>query len=158
MSKKQAFCKLFFIKILARAKEVAVPIKFEDQYIDVLQNIEFALLSSVKDHPELSDHDMLRIIEHSLTHYKSRQGGNPVLTRSKLTGIHQDIFERVLSMCEWRLGRLPPPDKEITCSSITIEELLLCLKRIEKSIKFWTKQGGRKGYINFAAPRALVSF
>jgi hypothetical protein len=130
--------------------------EFEDQYIDVLQNIEWALLSLVKDHPELSDHDMLRIIEQALTYYKSQQRGNLVIAQSKLTDIRQDIFERILSMCEWRLGRLPPPDKQIACNPITIEELILCLKRIEKSIKFWTKQGGRKGYINFAAPRALV--
>ena len=108
--------------------------EFEDQYIDVLQNIEWALLSLVKDHPELSDHDMLRIIEQALTYYKSQQRGNLAIAQ-----------------------RLPPPDKQIACNPITIEELILCLKRIEKSIKFWTKQGGRKGYINFAAPRALVS-
>ena len=131
--------------------------EFEDQYLDVLQNIEWALLSLVKDHPALSDHDMLRIIEQALTYYKSQQRGNPAIAQSKLTDIRQDIFERILSMCEWRLGRLPPPDKQIACNPITIEELILCLKRIEKSIKFWTKQGGRKGYINFAAPRALVS-
>lgn len=131
--------------------------EFEDQYLDVLQNIEWALLSLVKDHPELSDHDMLRIIEQALTYYKSQQRGNPVIAQSKLTDIRQEIFERSRSMCEWRLGRLPPPDKQIACNLITIEELILCLKRIEKSIKFWTKQGGRKGYINFAAPRALVS-
>jgi len=132
-------------------------IEFEGQYLDVLQNIECALLSLVKDHPELSDHDMLRTTEQALTHYKSQQRGNPAIAQSKLTDIHQDIFERVLSICEWRLGRLPPPNKETVCSPITIEELLLCLKRIEKSIKFWTKQGGRKGYINFVTPRMLVS-
>ena len=131
--------------------------EFEDQYLDVLQNIEWTLLSSIKDHPELSDHDMLRIIEQSLTYYKSQQRGNPVIAQSKLTDIHQEIFERVLSMCEWRLGRLPPLNEKIACTPITIEELLLCLKRIEKSIKFWTTQGGRKGYINFVAPRVMVS-
>ena len=56
--------------------------EFEDQYIDVLQNIEWALLSLVKDHPELSDHDMpLRIIEQALTYYKSRAGGRPAPRR-----------------------------------------------------------------------------
>ena len=131
--------------------------EFEDQYLDVLQNIEWALLSSVKDHPELSDHDMLRIIEQVLTYYKSQQRGNLIIAQSKLPNICQDIFERVLSICDWRLGKFPSPNKEIASNPITIEELLLCLKRIEKSIKFWTKQGGRKGYINFATPRVLVS-
>jgi hypothetical protein len=130
---------------------------FEDQYLDVLQNIEWALLSVVKDHPELSDHDMLRIIEQALIHFKSLQRGTDAIAQGKFTDIQQDIFERVLSISEWRLGTLPPFDKQFACIPITIEELILCLKRIEKSIKFWTKQGGRKGYINFAAQRALVS-
>ncbi len=133
-----------------------MPTEFEDKYLDVLQNIEAALLLTVIDHPELSDHDMLRITEQTLTYYKSQQKGNLAIAQSKLTDIHQDIFERVFSIWEWRLGRLPLPNKEVTCSPITIEELLLCLKRIEKSIKFWTKQGGRKGYITFAAPLALM--
>lgn len=131
--------------------------KFEDQYLDVLENIEWALLSSVKEDPDLSDHDMLRIIEHALIYYKAQQRGRLTIAQSKLLNTRQDIFERVLYICEWRLGRLPPSDKQIACNPITIEELILCLKRIEKSIKFWTKQSGRKGYINFAAPRALVS-
>jgi hypothetical protein len=131
--------------------------EFEDQYLDVLQNIEWGLLSLVKDHPELSDYDMLHIIKQALTYYKSQQRGDLAISQIKLTDIYQEIFERVLSICDWRLGKLPPPYRELACTPITIEELLLCLKRIEKSIKFWTKRGGRKGYINFAAPRALVS-
>ncbi len=131
--------------------------QFEDQYLVVLQSIEQALFSLVKAHPDLSDHDMLRIIEQTIAYYKSQQRENPVHIRNKLTDIEQDIFQRILSTCEWRLGKLLPNDQQIAFNPITIEELILCLKRIEKSIKFWTKQGGRKGYINFAAPFALLS-
>jgi hypothetical protein len=131
--------------------------EFEDKYLDVLQNIEWGLLSMTNDYHELSDHDMLRIIEQAITYYKFQQRGNLAIAQSKLTGLDQKIFDRVLSICEWRLGRCPPPFEEISSGSISIEELLLCLKRIEKSIKFWTKLSGRKGYINFAAPRALIS-
>jgi len=126
--------------------------EFENRYLDVLQHIEWGLLSLVKDHPELSDHDMLRIIEQILTYYKSRQRGNLATAKNKSTGIHQEIFERVLSTCEQRLDRLFPTNEEMACNPIMIEELLLCLKRIEKSIKVWAKKGGRKGYINFAIP------
>jgi hypothetical protein len=132
--------------------------EFEDQYLDVLQNIEWSLLSMTPDHPELSDYDMRRIIEHSIAHYQTRQKGDLASPERKLTGVPQESLECVISVCEWRLGQRPPPHNEMVCSSITIEELILCLKRIEKSIKFWTKRGGRKGYINFAGPRALVTF
>jgi len=126
--------------------------EFEDQYLDVLQNIEWALLSLVVDHPDLSDHDLRRIVEQTLAYYKSLHKETTIM--QKFTGIHQEIFEKVLSICNWRLKSSP---KKNICAPITIEELILCLKRIEKSIKFWTKQGGRKGYINFAMTHALVS-
>lgn len=131
--------------------------EFEDRYLDVLQNIECSLLSLIKDHPELSDYDMLCIIEYSLAYYKFQRTGRLAIAQNKLTGVRQKIFEKVLSICEWRLGKSLPFGEKVPCGAITIEELLLCLKRIEKSIKFWTKQGGRKGYINFVAPRVLVS-
>ncbi len=130
--------------------------EFEDKYLDVLQNIEWSLLSSTKDNPKLCDHDMLRIVEHALAYYKSPQRDSFCVER-KLADMQQEIFERVVATCDWRLGlQSLSPDKDLYCDPISVEELLLCLKRIEKSIKFWTKQGGRKGYITFVASRALV--
>ena len=132
-----------------------MPTAFEDKYLDVLQNIEYGLLSMVKDHPQLCDHDMLRVIEQALIYYKSRPRESASAFQHKLAHPQQEIFSRVITMCDWRLG-LRPLDHELQCTPISEEELLLCLKRIEKSIKFWTKQGGRRGYITFAEPRALV--
>jgi hypothetical protein len=34
---------------------------------------------------------------------------------------------------------------------LTAAELVLCLKRIRKSIDFWTKEGGRQGYLNYVS-------
>ncbi|MBI5346887.1 MAG: hypothetical protein HZB76_07090 [Chlamydiae bacterium] len=76
--------------------------EFEDKYLDVLQNIEYGLLSIVKEHPELCDHDMLRVIEHTLTYYKSRQRES--VAANKLAHPLQEIFERVTLMCDFRLG------------------------------------------------------
>lgn len=33
--------------------------------------------------------------------------------------------------------------------------LVLCLKKIRKSIDFWTKERGRQGYLNFVAEYSL---
>ena len=38
---------------------------------------------------------------------------------------------------------------------LPLSELLVCLKKIQKSIQFHTKQGGRKGYIAFVTPYAF---
>ncbi len=58
-------------------------------------------------------------------------------------------------MCEWRLGRqklaVGERDKaqEVAPTPITVEEIVACLKRLRLSLKRWTKQGGRQGYLNF---------
>ena len=126
---------------------------FENKYLDVLQNIEFGLLSGTKDNHQLCDHDILRVIEHAIAYYKFREKHKD----RKLPENLQNIFEQVTSVCDWRLGLKPiSEDKDLHCNPISIEEIILCLKRIEKSIKFWTKQGGRFGYITFASDSALV--
>jgi hypothetical protein len=136
---------------------IAMTTEFEDKYLDVLQNIEWGLLQLVPERPELCDHDMLRIIEQAVSYYKTLERGHQITSQGTLDGIHKKIFGNILSLCDWRVGRTVPPKEMLACSPITLKELVLCLKRIEKSIKFWTRMGGRKGYITFAAPRALVS-
>src|SRR5690242_8591494 len=102
---------------------------FEDQYLDVLQNIEWGLLATVKTQPELCDHDMLCVIEHTIAYYKSADK-NDFLMGRKLTHSLQEIFQRVSSMCDWRLGaRSMTADNEpLTCEPISVDELLQCLK------------------------------
>src|SRR5579871_861858 len=73
---------------------------FEDQYLDVLQNIECSLLSEIEIYPDLCDHDMLRIIEGAIAQYKSQ---NKVKFGSSLNPIHQKILEGVTAVCDWRL-------------------------------------------------------
>jgi hypothetical protein len=64
---------------------------FEDQYLDVLQNVECSLLSEIDEHLDLCDHDMLRIIENVITQYKSQNRGN---FGCSLNPIQQKILER----------------------------------------------------------------
>jgi len=60
-------------------------------------------------------------------------------------------------MCEWRLGReelVSQQDQSelINPDPISIDEIIACLQRIRKSIRLWTKQGGRQGYLEFVEP------
>ncbi|MBI5274306.1 MAG: hypothetical protein HY860_04545 [Chlamydiales bacterium] len=132
---------------------------FEEKYLDVLQNIEWTLLSNVQEDPGLCDYEMLYVVEQLLIYYKYLQrdpSSTPIL-QCNLSKTQQDIFGRVKNICNWRLG-LPSlvAIDEFSPTIITIDELYLCLKRIEKSIKFWTREGGRRGYITFVSSRALL--
>lgn len=66
------------------------------------------------------------------------------MTPPRVKGLALSVFEAVLETTEMILGR---PEKVM--DTIDLPTLLSCLARIRKSVTFWTKQGGRRGYLNF---------
>ncbi|MCX5770109.1 MAG: hypothetical protein NTZ09_07545 [Candidatus Hydrogenedentes bacterium] len=121
----------------------------EDKYPDVLQNIEFAIVTTYKEHREMSDYDVMRTLESMLDAYVAENSGRQP-QNARLSELEQLIMKRVREMCEWRLGRGTlggTPSTDIT--PITTDEIVLCLKRILKSVNRWNKVGGRKGYLDF---------
>ena len=127
--------------------------RVEDQYPDVLQNIEFGIVTAYKSHPEMLDYDVIRILEALIDKYAAEKIGRQ-LRHFSLSGVEQTLLENVRRMCEWRLGRgtltdSPEKAKEIAPEPITIDEIVLCLKRIHKSVKKWNKEGGRQDYLQF---------
>ena len=132
-----------------------MPEKFEDQYLDVLQNIEFALVSAYKAQAEMTDYDALAAVNALIRAYQSetRQQSVPVVT---LDPVAQDAVDKVRAMCEWRLGRggavgLKARLQGVGMKPNTVDEIVACLKRIRRSIEKWNKHGGRRGYYNFVS-------
>ncbi len=126
---------------------------FEDQYMDVLQNIEFGIVTIYKNHPEMADSNVMRMLEALTDQYAAEKIGRPPRHFS-LSVMEQVLLENVRRMCEWRLGRGvltedPGKTAEIVPEPITIDEMILCLKRILKSVNRWNKNGGVRGYLNF---------
>ncbi len=127
--------------------------KFEEQYQDVLQNIEFALIQVYRPNPEMTDWDALDAMEALIRTYQAEARGHaaPVL---RLKPFGQEAYDQVKAMCEWRLGRNETRDEnnqplDLPISPRTVDEIVLCLKRIRRSIQMWQKQGGRRGYFDF---------
>ncbi len=125
----------------------------EDEFLDVLQDIETAIVGVYHDRPALLDIDVLEALDgliRASTWEKDRRG-TPSL---RLSDRSQAVYDRCRRVCEWRLGRqsLEPdePEKMKTREGdITLEQALACLKRIRSSVRFWTKEGGRRGYLNY---------
>lgn len=125
----------------------------EDDYLDVLQNIEFAIVSVYRKRPELVDYDVDVVLAALVKRYQAeqRQREKPAL---RLTELRQEVYDAVEAMCEWRLGRTaftePKSGQSISNPSpLKVDEILACLKRIRTSVRRWTKQGGRQGYLMF---------
>jgi len=77
---------------------------FEDEYLDVLQNIEFAIISVYRQDKSLLDYDVMDAVEAPVRRYSAEQTGrNPPAPR--LHERAQRVYEAACSMCEFRLGR-----------------------------------------------------
>ncbi|GAB4372246.1 MAG: hypothetical protein Kow00121_14430 [Elainellaceae cyanobacterium] len=124
----------------------------EEEHQDVLQNLEFAIVNVYRETPDLIDAEVLTAIESLIRTYGAEMQGKSIGSRP-LRGIGKEVAEAVREMCEFRLGRINPTDPEGNAvevpSPISLEGLVDCLKRIQSSIKFWTKERGRQGYLNY---------
>ena len=125
--------------------------KFGEKNLDVLQNIEFGIVEVYRADRSLLDIDVKDAIDALIRHYhaEEEQRTPPVM---RLGDRAQTVFQSVQGMCEWRLGRPSFHDATVMPeSTIPLSELMACLREIQKSIPRWSRQGGRKGYLDFVS-------
>jgi hypothetical protein len=128
----------------------------EEEHLDVLQNLEFAIVEVYRKTPDLIDAEVLTAIESLVRIYGAEAQGKSLRSRP-LGGMSQSVADIVQVFCELRLGRSPIADPPIEpddrpggdLPTISLEVLVDCLKRIQSSIKFWNKKNGRQGYLNY---------
>ncbi len=122
----------------------------EDEYLDVLQNIEAAIVAFYRDHPELTDYQVDAAFEALIrTYQREKIGGQAVLPKGSLA---QDVYRSIKMTCDWRLGRENVVDEEgqpLGVEPLTIDEIQACLKRLRKSLATWNKRSGTQGYLNY---------
>ena len=126
---------------------------FTDDNLDVLQNIEAAILSTYKDVGNFVDYSVMRTLEATIDYYVAKKiKRNP--RDFNLSETEQLMSERIIAMCDWRLGEttLESDDGEelgTIGEPKTVQEIIDCLKRILKSVNFWNKRAGRQGYLDY---------
>jgi len=64
------------------------------------------------------------------------------------------LYGAIWRMCEWRLGHIREDDAEAGEQGAApepkrVDEIVLCLKQILKSVNKWNKSGGQRGYLTF---------
>jgi hypothetical protein len=125
--------------------------KFEEKYEDVLQNIEFSIVEVHRDHPQLLDYDVDAALEALISRYGAEARGCTPREHT-LPGLRGEVYDAVLYICEWRIGRAAPADNPATEAEWkSAEEITACLRRIRNSVQRWTKERGRQGYLTFVA-------
>jgi len=134
--------------------------RIEEQYLDVLQNIEAAIQEVDRESEDLTDLEVQDALEALIQTYNAEANGRTP-SPLRLTPLKRKVYDRVREVCEWRLGRdtivtleetrqrdLPVP---LEIEPLNPSELVLCLKRIHKSVKMWSKTHGRRGYLEFVS-------
>ena len=127
--------------------------KIEEKYEDILQNIESGVISVYHAHPELTDWDVEVAYDALMQFYNAEVRHKPADLR-QLAGYQAGVALAAQAMCEWRLGRVALLDEhdqpiDLSVEPITAAEIVVCLKRLRKSVQFWTKANGRQGYLNY---------
>ena len=120
--------------------------KIEEQFEDVLQNIESGIVQVYQQHPELALEALIQL-------FNAEVRGKPIELH-QLPGVLGEVVRAAKAMCELRLGRGQLLDEhyqpiEFQLTPLTPAEIVACLKRLRKSIQFWGKAGGRQGYLNY---------
>jgi hypothetical protein len=125
----------------------------EDQHMDVLQNLESAVMDIWRNHPEMSDYAVLRAYEAAIAHYSALARGTAPKPEG-LTGLDAEVFQGVQGICEWRLGHRALEGDDEAATSVTpmpVADLVACLKKLRKSVDRWNRSGGRQGYLQLVS-------
>ena len=123
----------------------------EDEYLDVLQNIEFAIVSVYQKQRDLRDLQVMRALDALIELYRAESRGHQPKQHS-LPEQENLVFERVKTMCKFRLGResLGKEGRNVSIPlPITVDEILSCLRKIRRSVERWNKRYGKQGYLQF---------
>ena len=128
----------------------------EDNYLDVLQNIEAGIVAVYRKNKQMLDYDTDAVVNTLIRDYQAEQKSGQPMQTAQNDDLKRLLYAAVREMCEWRLGRseLVQDGKEVDLieeDGLSLEEMIACLKRIRKSIQNWTKKEGRQGYLNFVS-------
>jgi len=126
--------------------------KWQEDNLDVLQNLEFAIVEVWRANPAMTDYSAQRAYEAARQYYRAELRGQPP-KEPALTGLDAVAFAAMKQVCKFRLGATParrPPAKKTPCPCRrSRSRTLACLQELGKSVERHTRSGGRQGYLQF---------
>lgn len=123
---------------------MALPI--EEAYQDILQNIESAVVGVYHQHSELTDFQVESAMEALGRTYVRN---SPILPKNDLA---KEVYTAMKAICDWRLGRENMVDEDeqpMSVEAVSTDVILACLKKLRKSVSYWNKESGTRGYLGY---------
>jgi hypothetical protein len=119
---------------------------------EIVQIYRWRSLRLAESTSDLIDAEVLNAIE-SLIHIYNLEVKGGFAASPKVKGLSATVAAAVKDICELRLRRGSNLDERAQLfdetAPKTAQNIVDCLKRIQSSIKFWTKKSGRKGYLEY---------
>ena len=116
-------------------------------YADVLQNIEAAVVALWRAHPTMTNYTAMQAYDAAIAHYAALARQHTPKP-ANLSGLDQALFDAVKAVSDWRLGLVKHADQP-EVPPLPLEDMVACLRKLRKSVDFWTKRGGRQGYLEY---------
>ncbi len=121
----------------------------DDRNLDVLQNLEFAVVEVWRKHPDMTDYVAQRAYEAAFELYRAEARGHSPKPPS-LSGLDQITFDALKDVCELRLGRGESLlGAAQSLPAVPVPVLVDCLRELRRSVERHTKLEGRQGYLKF---------
>lgn len=124
----------------------------EDAHPDVLQNIEFAIVSVYRKQRDLRDVNVMRALDALIDVYRAEARGHTP-KEVRLDEPDSTVFHQTKEMCDYRLGR---QERRVRIQvpfegAKTASDVLACLRKVRKSVERWNKRNGQQGYLQFVS-------
>ena len=128
----------------------------EDKHLDLLQNIEFMVVSVYRDVPSMEDREAIRALDALVQYQRRVAAGQTPTAPDNLSENEQLVFDRVLGIIAERRAMAPPEEAPKRFSVLNKktnsfeDTILACLRKLHKSAVRWNKRNGKQGYLKFA--------
>jgi hypothetical protein len=96
----------------------------------------------------MTNYTVMRDYDTAIAEY-SALARQQIAKPTNLTGLDATLFKAVRESCEWRIGHAASPDSDEKITPLPVEDLVACLKKLRKSVDFWTRERSRNGYLEY---------
>ncbi len=121
--------------------------EIENKYLAVLHDIESAILDVYYEQKEMTDYSVEKVINALTRDYNDEATGRKPVPFQPNSPLDGQLYAAVQKACDFWLGKVPGTEADPTNKKPA--EIVVCLKRISRSLKLWNKEGGRRGYLNY---------
>ena len=125
--------------------------KVEEEYEDVLQNIEFAVVSFDKKSNILRDEHCLKAYDLLKKKYTAEMRGWKLENTVIEDPIVAELVSEIIPYSDLRLGKVAIQKQNIPFKSVDHNAIIKCFERLSKSVNKWKAGKNSRRYLEFVS-------